>query len=106
MGSKTKADPVFFLSLVGVKDRNGIVDDEEHIFDLYTKLFDFDESDVVFKSAQDLWDWYASQNRGSDKKKVDIYQLVEEFVKQHPNANFVLDECPILPDACKYRVPC
>ena len=51
MGSKPKADPVFFISLVGVKERSGIVDDHEHIFDIYTKEYDFDDSDVEVKSG-------------------------------------------------------
>ena len=93
MGSKPKADPVFFLSLVGV-DIYGEVADEEHIFDIYTKHYDFNDSDVDFKSGQDLWDFYAKQNSGSSKEDVDIYQLVENFVKHHPRAHFVLDECP------------
>ena len=100
MGSKPKADPVFFLSLVGV-DIYGEVEDEEHIFDIYTKHYDFNDSDVEVKSAQDLWDFYAKQNSGSSKRKVNIYQLVENFVKHHPRAHFVLDECPFLFNARK-----
>ena len=106
MGSKPKADPVFFISLVGVDlSGKGIVDDYEHIFDLYTKGYDFNDSDVEVKSAQDLWDWYASQKFGSNKWRVDIYQLVESFVKHNPNAHFVLDECPFLESRSKYRTP-
>ena len=95
MGLKLKADPVFFLSLVGV-DKYGIVDDYEHIFDIYTRFYDFDSSDVHFQSVQDLFNFYESKNQGSDKGSVDIYTLVEYFVKHHPNGHFVLDEVPFL----------
>ena len=95
MGLKLKADPVFFLSLVGV-DKYGIVDDYEHIFDIYTRLYDFDSSEAVFKSAQDLFNFFDSKNKGRDNTMVDVYTLVEYFVKHHPNGNFVLDEVPFL----------
>ena len=92
--------------LVGVEEYGkGILDDDEHIYDIYTREYDFNDSDVEFKSSQDLWDWYESQKSGSDKEDVDIYQLVEEFVKHHPHANFILDECPFLRGKCKYRTP-
>ena len=94
-------DPVFFISLVGVNIR-GKVEDYEHIFDIYTKAYDFTASEVVVKSAQDLWDFYEAQKKGSDKTEVDIYTLVECFVQNNPNAHYVLDEVPFLVDSSKY----
>ena len=94
MGLKPKAVPVFFISLVGA-DFRGDVQKEEGIYDIYTKEYDFKDSAVMVKSAQDLWDDYA-QNNGSDRKSIDIYALVEHFVQQHPDAHFILDECPFL----------
>jgi len=92
---KAKANPVFFISLVGV-DIDGKVEDHEHIFDIYTKTYDFISSDVDVKSAQNIWESYEEQNKGSDKKNIDIYSLVERFVQKHPNASYVLDEVPFL----------
>jgi len=101
MGLKSKAAPVFFLSLVGV-DIWGKVDDHESIFDIYSKTFEFLTSDVKFKSSQDLKSYYDSQNNvsdsHSDQQKLDIYTLVEYFVKHHPDAHYVLDEVPFLRD--------
>jgi hypothetical protein len=105
MGSKPKADPVYFISLVGV-DSKGKVEDDEHIFDIYTKEYDFNNSDVEVKNAQDLWDFYKKQNSGSSKQYVDIYQLVENFVKHHPQTHFVLDECPFLKPKGKCKISC
>ena len=84
---------MFFISFVGV-DKHGIVEDYEHIFDIYTKLYDFVSSDVGIKSAQDIWEYYEAQNKGSDKTKIDIYTLVEFFVRNHPNGHYVMDEVP------------
>ena len=92
---KSKADPVFFISLVSV-DRHGIIDEHEYIYDLYTKKYDFLGSDVQVISAQDLWNFYESKNPGADKTKADIYSLVEYFIQQHSIGHFILDECPII----------
>ena len=103
VGSKSKADPVFFISLVGV-DRNGMVEEDEYIFDIYTKAYDFHESHVIVISAQDLWGFYESKNKGADRKKVDIYFLVEYFIEHHQHGHFVLDECPFLAPRSKRTI--
>ena len=95
VGSKVKSDPVFFISLVGVNDK-GIVDEDEYIFDIYTKLYDFHGSNVKVVSAQDLWTFYESKNKGADRLNVDIYFLVDYFIQHHLEGHFVLDECPFL----------
>ena len=95
MGIKDKANPVFFISMVGVNEQ-GIVDDHQHIFDIYTKLYDFLGSNVQIKNAQDLWSFYAERNKEANIEKINIYQLVEFFIRHHPNGHFVLDECPFI----------
>ena len=95
MGLKTNADPVFFISMVGV-DEKGIVHEYEHIFDLFTKMYDFHGSDVHVISAQDLWHFYHLKNKATPRESVDIYILVEYFVQHHPEGKFVIDECPFL----------
>ena len=92
---KSKADPVFFISLVSV-DRHGIIDEHEYIYDLYTKKYDFLGSDVQVISAQDLWNFYESKTQRADRTEVDIYFLVEYFIQHHSNGHFILDECPII----------
>ena len=90
---------MFFISLVGV-DAYGFVDEHEHIFDLYTKLYDFQGSNVKVISAQDLLSFYASNHRMKTawnyitRKKIDVYTMAEFFVEQHSNGHFVVDECP------------
>ena len=70
MGAKLKADSVFFISLVGLdEDGLGFVDEYEHIFDIYTKNYDFLGSDVKVISAQDLWEFYEKNNRRLDEGK-------------------------------------
>ena len=92
MGSMPKAD-VYFISLVGVNEE-GFVDEHEHIFDIYTKSYDFLGHDVKVKSAQDLWDFYEANHTGADRKKIDVYTAAEYFVEKHSNGHFVVDECP------------
>ena len=90
--------------MVGTNGR-GIVDEYEHIFDIYTKLYDFKSSDVHIKSAQDILEYYQANNKGNDIKNIDVYTLVEYFVQKHPDAHFVLDEVPLLkPDKSKYKM--
>ena len=90
---KLNPDPVFFMSFVGVNWR-GFVDDHEHIFDIYTKEYDFLGCDVKVISAQDLWDFYKSKHPGADRSKIDVYTMAEFFVDQHSNGHFIVDECP------------
>lgn len=94
MGFKLKADPVFFLSLVGVEPY-GSVDEYEYIFDIFTKNYDFLGSNVHVLSAQDLWAFYESKNVGANRYRFDIYFLVEYFVQHHSNGHFIIDECPL-----------
>ena len=90
---KPKPDPVFFVSLVGA-DKEGFVDEHEHIFDIYTKAYDFLGHDVEVKSAQDLWEFYEANHTGADREDIDVYTAAEYFVEQHSNGHYVVDECP------------
>ena len=114
---KQNPDPVFFISLVGM-DNKGNVDEHEHIFDIYTKWYDFLGSNVKVLSAQDLRDYYKSKhpdsstsdtdtgsNDSSDSdasysdtcdstSEADVYQMAEFFVEEHSNGHFIVDECP------------
>ena len=94
-GLKQKVDPVFFISAVGV-DKWGKVEEDEYIFDVYTRLYDFLGSDVRVITAQDLWHFYKSKNKGADRMKVDIYTLIEFFVQHHMEGHFTLDESQFL----------
>ena len=81
-------------------DRKGFVDEHEHIFDIYTKEYDFFGSNVQVISAQDLRDFYKKHHKMKTfrnfllRKKVDVYTMAKFFVGQHPNGHFVVDECP------------
>ena len=108
------ANQVYFISMVGVNE-NGVVDKHEYIFDIFTKTYDFLGSNVQVKSAQDLWRFYVKRNpevkifntftwrKAADRQKINIYQLVEFFIRHHPNGHYVLDECPFLrSNICKH----
>ena len=100
---KLNPDPVFFMSFVGV-DIEGLVKEHEHIFDIYTKLYDFLGCDVKLISAQDLWDFYKSKHPGADRKKINnVYSMAKFFVDQHSNGHFIVDECPFKETEIKYK---
>ena len=104
-GSKSIADPVFFISMVGVH-KKGFPEKYEYIFDIYTKNYDFLGSNVQVISAQDLWTFYESKNRESrpDRRKISIYFLVEFFIEHHSNGHYVLDECPLIENYSKLNI--
>ena len=99
---QTNPDPVFFISLVGV-DEDGFLDEHDHIFDLYTKLYDFQGSNVKVISAQDLHSFYTSNHKMETRKKVDVYTMAEFFVEKHSNGHFVVDECPFRKPSGEYE---
>ena len=92
---KPEANPVFYISLVGAGEY-GKIEDSEHIFDLYTKFYDFLGTNVKVKSTQDLWEFYKNYHPDVNKKYVSIYTLLEYFVKSHPAGHFIMDEFPFI----------
>ena len=101
---KLNPDPVFFMSFVGV-DSKGFVEKHEHIFDIYTKEYDFLGCDVKVISAQDLWSFYQSKHPGADREAIDVYTMAEFFVDQHSSGHFIVDECPFKLLGGKYYNP-
>ena len=85
------------MSLVGV-DPEGFVVEHEHIFDIFTKEYDFLGSDVKVISAQDLWNFYKSKHPRANRWRINVYTMAEFFVDQHPNGHFIVDECPFNED--------
>ena len=80
------------------------VEEEEGLFDLYTKFYDFykdgtSDQVVIVKTARDIQDWFYSVNSNLEKghsKEVRIYTMVQNFIKVHSNCHFFIDECPFL----------
>ena len=87
------------MSLVGVNFQ-GYVEEHEHIFDMYTKEYDFLGCRVKVTSAQDLWNFYKAKRPGAYREAINVYTIAEFFVDQHPKGHFVVDECPF---KAKYR---
>ena len=94
MGDKSNADPVYYISLLGV-DKYGFVEEDEYIFDVYTKEYDFVGTNVKVLNAQDLMEFYIKRSIKMDSK-IKIYQLLEYFIKHNSSGHFIIDECPIL----------
>ena len=85
---------VYYISLVAA-DRNGVPRDEYFTFDVASKI-DLEDTDVDVLDCQDLINQYRNQNEGKVPRKITVYELVENFVKNHPRANLFVDECPFL----------
>ena len=96
---------MYFISLVGIAGTSRtsntkcheipttelIVEEEEGLFDLYTKFYDFyqdGKSDqlVIVKTAHDIQDWFYSLKtdlKNDHSKEVSICTMVQYFIKLH-----------------------
>ena len=55
---------------------------------------------IIVKTAKDIQKWFNSFDFCTNdmrRKDVNIYTMVEMFIKIHSNAHFFIDECPFLP---------
>ena len=84
---------VYFISLVG-SDRFGIPEKHKFIFDLLSKEYDFDGTDVNYVDAQELWSFFKKHNPKAVRTNHNVLQLCEYFIEMHPNSSFILDEVP------------
>ena len=66
-------------------------------------MYEFLGNDVRVLSSQDLWDFYKSYHKRSNRKKVPIYVVAEFFVKMHNNGHFFFDECPFVESSGNHR---
>lgn len=104
--------PVYFISLVGgfssllsLQGKPYAMEGEDGLFDLYTKFYDFYQKQnsgrvIIVKTAKDIQLWFNSFDIGMTNmrsKHVDIYTMVEMFIKVHSDSHFFIDECPFLP---------
>ena len=84
---------VYFISLVG-SDRFGVPEKHKFIFDLLSKEYDFNGTDVNYIDAQDLWFFFKKHNPNAVRSNYNVLQLSEYFIEMHPNSSFILDEVP------------
>ena len=76
---------MYYISLVGV-DQYGFVEEDEYIFDIYTKLYDFVGTNVNVLSAQDLWEFYKQHNNQEDSGdilNIDLSKLGDSAERDH-----------------------
>lgn len=102
-GMNKKICSVYFISLVGALGKSNAIEEEEGLFDLYTKFYDFYHKEnskrkIIVKTAKDIQNWFNSLNFEMDNMgRKNVYTMVEAFIKLHSNAHFFIDECPFLP---------
>ena len=85
---------VYYISLVA-GDVFGVPRNQHFTFDIASKI-DLEDTDVEVLDCQDLINQYRNQPEGEVTEKITVYELVENFVKNHPRGCFFIDECPFL----------
>ena len=95
VGTDDEGNPiVYYISLVA-GDEYGVPRNEYFTFDITSKM-DLKDTDVKMLECHDLLNQYQTQNEGEVPKEITVYELVENFVKNHPRGCFFIDECPFL----------
>ena len=85
---------VYYISLVA-GDQFGVPKNQHFTFDIASKM-DLEDTDVEMLDCHDLLNQYQTQNEGEVPKEITVYELVENFVKNHPRGSYFIDECPFL----------
>ena len=85
---------VFYISLAAA-DIYGVPRNEYFTFDIASKM-DLENTDVMVLDCMDLLTDYRHQNEAEVPEKITVYELVENFMKNHPRGYFFIDECPFL----------
>ena len=85
---------VYFLSFLGA-DEKGFPTPFRFVFDLITMWYDFGNTNVKFIDVQTLCDHYEKKT-GKKSSGVNVYKLALQFMADHPNSHYIMDEVPFL----------
>ena len=90
------AKNVYFICMAGANPR-GEPEKRRRVFDVITQQYEFNGISTSVKpyNVYKLMEEYHN-SPAPQKSSPSVYDLVEEFIKNHQDANFFLDECPIL----------
>ena len=90
--------PIFFISLVGSDAgdymRKGIPRKAFYIFDVKSEV-ELEKHKIKFMSCQDLLEYYQKET-GMNGEKMNVYELVQFFIKKNPNGHYLFDEVPLI----------
>ena len=86
---------VYFITL-GAVDRDGKPYDVPSLYDLLTAE-ELAETGVVPLHVQDLAKYYTDHRDSNDKdvEFLDVYDLVDFFIKRNEDSHIIIDEFPI-----------
>ena len=65
-----------------------------YIFDVKSEM-ELVEHKIEFMSCQDLLKYYQKET-GTKGEKMNVYELVQFFIKKNPNGYYLLDEVPLI----------
>ena len=91
---------VFYISLLGTY-KEGKPRPFRYVFDIITRMFDFQGTNVQAKDVRDLCDYYKTTTN-KDSSDTDVYSLCLHLMSENPDSHFILDEVPFFVNACKY----
>ena len=86
---------VYYISLLHSSSR-GWPKIGRPVFDVCTKEYDFNDTDVVPIDICDLWSDYKKDKTYNGRDKVTVYELALRFIKNNPNGHYIFDEVPII----------
>ena len=90
--------PIYFISLVGSDagepNGKGIPRKAFYIFDVKSEM-ELVKHNIKFMSCQDLLEYYQKET-GTNGEEMNVYELVQFFIKKNPNGYYLLDEVPLI----------
>ena len=88
---------IYFISLVasdaGEVAGKGIPRKAFYIFDVKSEM-ELKKHGITFLSCQDLLEYYKEQT-GTKGEGINVYDLVNFYIKRNPNGYYFLDEVPV-----------
>ena len=78
----------------GIYNGKGIPRKAFYIFDVKSDM-EFEKHDIKFMSCQDLLKYYQKET-GTKGEEMNVYELVQFFIRKNPNGYYLLDEVPLI----------
>ena len=78
----------------GIYKGKGIPRKAFYIFDVKSEM-ELEKHNIKFMSCQDLLEYYQKET-GTNGEEMNVYELVQFFIKKNPNGYYLLDEVPLI----------
>ena len=78
----------------GYSTGKGIPRKAFYIFDVKSEM-ELEKHNIKFMSCQDLLEYYQKET-GTNGDEMNVYELVQFFIKKNPKGYYLLDEVPLI----------